>query len=45
MRGKTTHVRSENNPIFGIILTPDWELKEFLFRGKKDSKFGVKVTP
>ena len=27
-RIKTTHVRSKNNPIFGVILTPDWELKE-----------------
>ena len=43
-RVKTTRVRSENNPIFGVILTPDWELKELLFRRKNDPKFGVKVT-
>ena len=24
-RVKTIHVRSKNNPIFGVILTPDWE--------------------
>ena len=25
-RVKTTHVRSKNNPIFRVILTPDWGL-------------------
>ena len=24
-RVKTTHVRSKNDPIFGVSLTPDWE--------------------
>ena len=28
----TTHARSKNNPILGVILTPDWELKELFFR-------------
>ena len=44
-----THVRTKNNPIFKVILTPDWELKELFFRSKNDPKFGVKlgvkVTP
>ena len=44
-----THVRSKTNPIFKVILTPDWELKELFFRSKNDPKFGVKlgvkVTP
>ena len=44
-----THVRSKNNPIFKVILTPDQELKELFFRSKNDPKFGVKlrvkVTP
>ena len=34
-RVKTTHERSKINPIFGRILTPDWELKELFFRSKK----------
>ena len=29
--------------MFGVILTPDWELKEILIRSKKDLKFGVKL--
>ena len=39
------YVRSKNNPIFGVISTLDWELKELLFKGKNDPKFGLKVTP
>ena len=39
-RVKTTHVRSNNNLIFGV--TPDWELKELFFRSKYDPNFGVK---
>ena len=42
-RVKTTHVRSKINPILGVILTPDWELKELFFRSKNDPKFGVKL--
>ena len=42
-RVKTTHVRSKINPIFGVILTPDWELKELFFRSKNDPEFGVKL--
>ena len=48
-RVKTTNVRSKNNPIFGVILSPDWESKELFFRSKNDPKvgvkLGVKVTP
>ena len=35
----------KNNPIFGVILTPDWELKDLLifFRSKNDPKFRVKL--
>jgi len=46
---KTTHRRIKNIPIFGVILTPDWESKELFFRRKHDphvgAKLGVKVTP
>ena len=31
-RAKTTQVRSNNNAIFVVILTPDWKLKELLSR-------------
>ena len=41
-RVKTTQKWSKNNPIFRVILTPDWELKELCFRSKNDPKFGVK---
>ena len=41
--------KSKNNPFFGIIFTPEWELKELFFKSKNDPKFGVKlrvkVTP
>ena len=48
-RVKKTLVRSKNNPIFEVNLTPGCELKELFFRSKNDPKFGVKleakVTP
>ena len=46
---KKKHVWSKNDPIFGVILTPDLEQKELFVRSKIDPKSGVnlrvKVTP
>ena len=37
-------IKSKNNPIFGVILTPDWEFKELFFRSKNDPKKGLSCT-